>query len=251
MSRPRPAPVTSKSATSTRASWDEQPAKASTSTTRRRAILCQPDRSDLCLEGTPIRKLDTTARRAVVSSVPILDGANMELQMRTAHANATFPDEPTVQRPGLVWHWYELICPFCYVGQDRSAVLERHGLEVEDLGFEIHPETPAAGRYIGPRHGPMFDYLEREARLAGLPLRWPDRMANSRRALAAVEWVRREQPERARLLRAALFRGYLAAQEDISDEAIILGHAAAVGVPADALAAGLRDGSAGDLLARS
>src|SRR5262245_66284254 len=163
----------------------------------------------------------------------------------------TFPDEPNNQPPRLVWHWYDLICPFCYVGQDRSAVLERHGLEIVDLGFEIHPETPAAGRYIGPRHGPMFDYLEREARLAGLPLRWPDRMANSRRALAAVEWVRREQPERARLLRAALFRGYLAAQEDISDEAIILGHAAAVGVPADALAAGLRDGSAGDLLARS
>ena len=174
----------------------------------------------------------------------------MELQMRTAHANATFPDEPTAQKPRLVWHWYDLICPFCYVGQDRSAVLERHGLEVVDLGLEIHPETPAAGRYVGPRHGPMFEYLEREARLAGLPLRWPDRMANSRRALAAVEWVRREQPEHARLLRAALFRAYFANQEDIFDEAVVLGHAAAVGVPARALAAGLGDGSAFDLLAR-
>src|SRR5262245_2445284 len=95
----------------------------------------------------------------------------------------TFPDEPTAQKPRLVWHWYDLICPFCYVGQDRSAVLERQGLEVADLGFEIHPETPAAGRYVGPRHGPIF---------------------------AAVEWVRREQPVRARLLRAALFRAYFA-----------------------------------------
>src|SRR5262245_49481677 len=163
----------------------------------------------------------------------------------------TFPDEPTEQKPRLVWHWYDLICPFCYVGQDRSAVLERNGLEVVDLGFEIHPETPAAGRYVGTRHGPMFEYIEREARLADLPLRWPDRVANSRRALAAVEWVRREHPERARQLRAALFRAYFADQEDISDEVIILGHAAAVGVPAGALAAGLRDGSAGDLLARS
>ena len=45
--------------------------------------------------------------------------------MRTAQANATFPDELTPQKPRLVWHWYDLICPFCYVGQDRSAVLER------------------------------------------------------------------------------------------------------------------------------
>jgi len=69
--------------------------------------------------------------------------------------------------------------------------------------------------------------------------------------LAAVEWVRREQPELARLLRAALFRAHFADKEDISDEAIILGHAAAVGVPTAALAAGLGDGSAFDLLARS
>src|SRR5262245_324553 len=163
----------------------------------------------------------------------------------------TFPDEPTAHRLRLVWHWYDLICPSCYVGQDRSAVLERNGLEVADLGFEIHPETPAGGRYVGPRHGPMFEHVEREARLAGLPLRWPDRVANSRRALAAVEWVRRDKPECARLLRAALFRAYFADQEDISDEAIILAHAAAVGAPAGALAAGLRDGSAGDLLAHS
>src|SRR5262245_54687307 len=135
MSSTRPTPVTSRSTTSTRASWDEQPAKASTSTTQRRAIRCQPGRNDLCLEGTPIRRVGHDGAGALPCPLfrdpvlrlrgldRILDGANMELQMRTAQANATFPDERTAQNPRLVWHWYDLICPFCYVGQDRSAVL--------------------------------------------------------------------------------------------------------------------------------
>jgi NAD-dependent dihydropyrimidine dehydrogenase PreA subunit len=90
----------------------------------------------------------------------------------------TFPDERSgPSDPGLVWHWYDVICPFCYVGQDRSALLERHGLQLAELGFEIHPETPASGRFVGARHGLVYENLEREARLAGLPLRWPDRIA--------------------------------------------------------------------------
>src|SRR5262245_19595724 len=155
----------------------------------------------------------------------------------------TLPDEPTAQKPRVVWHWYDLICPFCYVGQDRSALLEQHGLQVVELGFEIHPETPAGGRLVGPRHGPMYEELEREARQAGLPLRWPDRITNSRRALGAVEWVRQAEPERARQLRAALFRAHFALEQDISDQAIILAHAAQAGVSVDALATALRDGS--------
>src|SRR5262245_40421753 len=58
MSRTRPTRVTSRSTTSTRASWDEQPAKASTSTTQRRPMLFEPDRNDPCLEGTPVGGYD-------------------------------------------------------------------------------------------------------------------------------------------------------------------------------------------------
>jgi predicted DsbA family dithiol-disulfide isomerase len=164
----------------------------------------------------------------------------------------TFPDDPRWRdQPRLVWHWYDLICPFCYVGQDRSAILEQEGLQVVELGFEIHPETPAGGRFVGPREGALFDDLEQEAARAGLPLRWPDRVANSRRALSAVEWIRRAQPERANDFRRALFGAHFALGQDLADEAIILRHAEACGVSVEGLVTALRTGTADALLEHS
>jgi hypothetical protein len=32
-----------------------------------------------------------------------------------------------------VFHWYDFLCPFCYVGQHRTAILVRHGLDVAFL----------------------------------------------------------------------------------------------------------------------
>jgi predicted DsbA family dithiol-disulfide isomerase len=142
----------------------------------------------------------------------------------------SFPDDPGwLRQSRVVWEWYDLICPFCYVGQAQSAVLQQRGLQVVELGFEVHPETPAVGRFVGPRQGRMYEALEQEAKRAGLPLRWPDRIANSRRALSAVEWVRQSQPERASAFRAALFRAHFSLSQDISDEATIVAHAASAG----------------------
>jgi hypothetical protein len=61
---------------------------------------------------------------------------------------------------------------------------------------------PPGGIPAGPRNGPMYAMLEREAKEAGL--RWPARLPNTRRALAAAEWARRHQP-RAFPLRRSLF----------------------------------------------
>jgi predicted DsbA family dithiol-disulfide isomerase len=164
---------------------------------------------------------------------------------------ATFPDDPTSQHPGVVWHWYDLICPFCYVGQARSAVFEQHRLEVVELGFEIHPETPAEGIVVGPRKGPMYEQLAHEAKQAGLPLRWPPRIVNSRRALSAVEWARAEQPEYAREFRASLFRAHFALEQDINDEATVLRHALDVGIAVDRLSNALRSEIPAELLRRA
>jgi predicted DsbA family dithiol-disulfide isomerase len=164
----------------------------------------------------------------------------------------TFPDDPRWQHePRLVWEWYDLVCPFCYVAQAQSAALERRGLNVVELGFEIHPETPAGGRFLGPRRGPMYEALEEAARRAGLPLRWPDRIVNSRRALSAVEWVRQQNPHQAPAFRAALFRAHFVLSEDISDEAVVLRQAADTGVAVDALAKALHVERADELLLRS
>jgi predicted DsbA family dithiol-disulfide isomerase len=90
--------------------------------------------------------------------------------------------------------WYDFLCPFCYVGQHRTAILLGYGLRVVELPFQAHPDIPPGGIQAGPRTGPMYAMLEREAREAGLPLNWPPRLPNTRQALAAAEWTRRHQP---------------------------------------------------------
>src|SRR5215510_12005412 len=72
--------------------------------------------------------------------------------------------------PRTVLHWYDFLCPFCYVGQHRTAILVRHGLHVVGLPFQAHPDIPPGGIAAGPRNGPMYAMVEREAKEAGLPL---------------------------------------------------------------------------------
>jgi hypothetical protein len=43
--------------------------------------------------------------------------------------------------PGTVLYWFDFICPFCYVGQQRNQILERHGLTIVQLPFQIHPTS--------------------------------------------------------------------------------------------------------------
>src|SRR5215813_12914148 len=47
--------------------------------------------------------------------------------------------------PSTVLHWYDFLCPFCYVGQARTAILVRHGLDVVELPFQAHPDIPLGG----------------------------------------------------------------------------------------------------------
>ena len=55
--------------------------------------------------------------------------------------------------PGTVLHWYDFICPFCYVGQQRNAILVRQGLRIIELGFQAHPDIPPGGIPAGPGLG--------------------------------------------------------------------------------------------------
>src|SRR3954447_5117580 len=145
--------------------------------------------------------------------------------------------------PGVL-HWYDFICPFCYVGQQRNAILARRGLEVVELPFQAHPDIPPGGIPAGPRNGPMYTMLEHEAKEAGLPLHWPPRIPNTRRALAAAEWARRHQPQVFPQLHKDLFAAHFVLGEDLEDPAVIDRHATEAGVDLDALHAALADGSA-------
>ncbi|GII55940.1 DSBA oxidoreductase [Planotetraspora thailandica] len=143
-----------------------------------------------------------------------------------------------------ILHWFDFICPFCYVGQQRNDILEERGLDVVHLPFQIHPEIPLEGIDAGPRVGPMYASLEREAARAGLPLNWPARLPNTRTALAAAEWVRLFQPKVSGDFNRGLFAAHFALGEDLGDMVVIAQHAVEVGVDLSALCAALIDGAA-------
>jgi predicted DsbA family dithiol-disulfide isomerase len=143
-----------------------------------------------------------------------------------------------------VLDWYDFLCPFCYVGQSRTAILRRYGLDIVELPFQAHPDIPANGVPVGPRTGEMYSHLEREAKEAGLVLNWPPRLPNTRHALAAAEWVRRHQPHKFALFQNALFAAHFVEGEDLGNTGIIERYAAELGINLDAFHAAWLDGTA-------
>ena len=142
------------------------------------------------------------------------------------------------------WHWFDFICPFCYVARSRNEVLSRSGLFVVALPFQVHPDIPAEGVSIGERHGAMYERLEQEAREDGLPLRWPSRLPNSRYALAAAEWVRRHHPQGFTSLYNQLFFSHFGLGEDIGDVDLVDRYLVKAGADATLIGRATLDGIA-------
>jgi predicted DsbA family dithiol-disulfide isomerase len=143
-----------------------------------------------------------------------------------------------------VLHWYDFLCPFCYVGRNRTAILVGRGLDIIELPFQAHPDIPAAGIPAGPRSGLMYTYLEWEAKEAGLSLNWPPRLPNTRRALAAAEWVRRHQPDSFPQFQKDLFAAHFVLGENLGNPAVIDRYAVDLGIDVDAMHAAFIDDSA-------
>jgi predicted DsbA family dithiol-disulfide isomerase len=160
-------------------------------------------------------------------------------------ADPTMNDfENRLKNTRMVLHWYDFLCPFCYVGQNRTAILIQHGLDVVELPFQVHPDIPSAGVPVGHRNGAMYSNLEREAKEAGLSLNWPRRLPDTRPALAAAEWVRRHQPDRFLQFHKDLFAAHFVLGEDLGNPAVIDRHATDLGIHVDGLHASLTDGTA-------
>jgi predicted DsbA family dithiol-disulfide isomerase len=129
-----------------------------------------------------------------------------------------------------VLHWFDFICPFCYIAQDRNRILRDAAVSVIDLPMQIHPEIAPGGVPAPPRTGPMYDLLVEEARAAGLDLNWSPRIPSSRFALAAAQAVRINEPENQPAFNAAVFDAYFARGQDIEDWTVVARCAEAVGV---------------------
>jgi predicted DsbA family dithiol-disulfide isomerase len=140
--------------------------------------------------------------------------------------------------------WYDFICPFCYVGQQRTRILADAGVSVAQLPFQAHPDIPIEGVAAGPRTGPMYAMLAREAADAGLPLTWPSRLPNTRLALTAAEWLRDGDQARFARLHERLFAAHFANGEDLGDPAVIDRHLRFVGADPLSFWTAVDDGSA-------
>ncbi|WP_433162186.1 DsbA family oxidoreductase [Kribbella sp. CA-247076] len=151
----------------------------------------------------------------------------------------------------VVEHWFDFVCPYCYVAQDRNRILRDGGLEVVEHGIRIHPEIRPGGKAAGPRVGPAYDFLTREAEAAGLPLRWPARLPYTRTALAAHAWLNSTRPKVAQRFAESVFTAHFAQGQDIESVNLLATLAEAAGGSGTRLRTAFADRTAYAALERS
>jgi len=149
--------------------------------------------------------------------------------------------------------WSDYLCPWCYLGQARTAQLEALGVSVTVLPYELHPDIPVEGWTFEGRRGlGLYERLSAQCADAGLPsLARPFRLPNTRAVLAAAEWVRRHAPDAHATLHASLFHALFVAGEDLADPTVIDDLVAAAGADAQACRRAVDDGELDAALAQS
>jgi predicted DsbA family dithiol-disulfide isomerase len=146
--------------------------------------------------------------------------------------------------------WSDYICPWCYLGHDRTTLMRDLGVEVTSRPFELHPETPATGYRVRPggRLSQVFDRIAAECDELGLPFRAPEVVPNSRRALATAEAVRVGWPEAFGQLDQDLFTAHWVDGRDVGDPDTLDALVAGAGAPTAAVAALVESGEASALV---
>jgi predicted DsbA family dithiol-disulfide isomerase len=134
----------------------------------------------------------------------------------------------------------DFVCPFCFIAEESTVprLVAELDLTLEWHGFELHPETPRGGM-------PLTE-LFRGAHLPSLHARTkafgaqfgvrdfdpPDRLRNTRRALAMAEYARDQGVLEA--FRKAAFDAHWRRGKDLEADADLREIAESVGLPAGA-----------------
>jgi predicted DsbA family dithiol-disulfide isomerase len=146
--------------------------------------------------------------------------------------------------PTRVTFYSDFVWPFCFVAERSSLVRlqDEYDVEIDWRGFELHPGTPRGGQPLAEKFGAarvpaMKEHLRRFAGAFGVEgMRVPDRIPNTRRALALAEWARSEA--RLEPLRDALMAAHWRDGKDLEAPAVLAACAAEAGLdPAAARAA--------------
>ncbi len=146
--------------------------------------------------------------------------------------------------------WSDYLCPWCYVAQHREEVFAELGVVVDRRAYELHPEIPPEGRRVrrDGRLAPTFERIEQECEAVGMPFRRPERMPNTRRALATAEWVRSEHPDAFDELHRELFAAHFVHGSPLDDPDLLDELTSGAGAPADEVRRAVEDGRAGALV---
>ena len=121
--------------------------------------------------------------------------------------------------------WTDYICPWAYLGRERTALLQSLGVTVTARPYELHPDLPPSGRAVrlGGRLDRLHALIASECEAVGLPFQAPSKVPNSRRALETAEVVRSIDEDAFGALDAALFEAHFVDGLDIGDADVIDG----------------------------
>ena len=149
--------------------------------------------------------------------------------------------------------WFDYICPWAYLGRDRTALLRSLDVSITPMPYELHPDLPPGGRAVRAdgRLGHVHRAIGRECEEFGMPFRPPTHVPNSRRALETAEVVRTLDPGAFEALDAALFAAHFVDGTDIGDPDVLDHLVSMAGAPADEVRTLVDNGAGREAVAAS
>lgn len=149
--------------------------------------------------------------------------------------------------------WFDYVCPWAYLGRDRTRLMRDLGLEVTLRPYELHPEIPREGVPVRPggRLDRVLDHIGAECAADGIPFTKPTVSRNSRLALETVEVVRAGWPDAFAGLDEAISAASWVDGLDIARWEVLAPLVEAAGAPVDDVFDGVADGVGTAALAAS
>lgn len=141
----------------------------------------------------------------------------------------------------------DFVCPFCFIAEESTVpkLLRDYELTLDWRGFELHPKTPRGGMPLTELFpGAHLPSLHERTRRFGAAFGVsdfdpPDRLVNSRRALAIAELAREQSVLEP--YRHAAFDAHWRRRKNLEAEADLRELASSVGLDADAALAAADD----------
>jgi predicted DsbA family dithiol-disulfide isomerase len=149
--------------------------------------------------------------------------------------------------------WSDYLCPWAYLGRDRTALMRSLGVEVTVQAYELHPEIPAGGVAVRPggRLDHVFGAIGAECHELGIEFVAPRRSPNTHHVLETAEVIRLHVPEAFAAFDESVARAHWVTGDDLGDRDLIGQLVAGSGAPADDVADLVADGIGTAALASS